>query len=114
MLNIWDISLKQKEKLPVVIPIIIYHGIEKWKVKPLHSYFDNIDEDLMPFIPNFAYILSDLSMYSNEEIKNKVFKRILLKTALIILKNSYSPDKLIEALDEILLPVKPIRRFGEF
>jgi hypothetical protein len=102
MLNIWELSLTQNEKLPVVIPIIVYHGKEKWIIKPLHSYFDNIDEELMPFIPDFTYILSDLSMYSNEEIKNKVFKGIFLKAALLILKNSSHPEKLIEALDKFI------------
>ena len=102
MLNIWEMSMKQKERLPIVIPIIVYHGTEKWIVKPLHSYFDNIDEELMPFIPNFTYILSDLSMYSNEDIKNKVFKGIFLKAALLILKNSFNPEKLIEALDKFV------------
>jgi predicted transposase/invertase (TIGR01784 family) len=102
MLNIWEMSIKQKEKLPVVIPIIVYHGTEKWIVKPLYSYFDNIDEELMPFIPNFTYILSDLSKYSNEDIKNKVFKGIFLKAALLILKNSFHPEQLIEALDKFV------------
>ena len=56
----------------------------------------------MPFIPDFTYILSDLSMYSNEDIKNKVFKGVFLQAALLILKNSFYPEKLIEALDKFI------------
>jgi len=34
-------------------------------------------------------------MYSNEDIKTKVFNGIFLKAALLILKNSFHPEKLI-------------------
>ncbi|MCD6122608.1 MAG: Rpn family recombination-promoting nuclease/putative transposase, partial [Spirochaetales bacterium] len=33
LLNIWDYSLKNKEIPPIVIPVIFYHGKEKWQVK---------------------------------------------------------------------------------
>ncbi len=33
MLNIWEYEIKKKEELCVVIPVIFYHGKEKWEVR---------------------------------------------------------------------------------
>lgn len=51
-----------------VIPIVIYHGEEKWKIRPASSYFEGMDELLKPFVPEFEYLLNDLSDHSEEEL----------------------------------------------
>jgi len=37
--NIWDHQIKQGEKRPLVIPLVVYHGKEKWKKKGLEDFF---------------------------------------------------------------------------
>lgn len=51
-----------------VIPIVIYHGEENWKIRPASSYFEGMDELLKPFVPEFEYLLNDLSDHSEEEL----------------------------------------------
>ena len=61
-------QIKDKEKLTVVIPIIIYHGEGEWKIRPFHEYFEGIDDVLKQYIPNFTYQLTDLGDYSDQEL----------------------------------------------
>ncbi len=61
-------QIKDKQKLTVVIPIIIYHGEGEWKVRPFHEYFEGIDDVLKQYIPNFAYQLTNLGDYTDAEL----------------------------------------------
>lgn len=78
----------QKGKLPIVLPIVVYHGKEKWK------HGDNLANiiDHLPgyesFIPNFQYILFNLSEYSDADFAGNP----ILQTSLQLLKNIYSPE----------------------
>ena len=61
-------QIKSKEKLTVVIPIIIYHGEGEWKVRSFHEYFEGIDDVLKQYIPNFTYQLTNLGDYNDQEL----------------------------------------------
>ena len=61
-------QIKNKEKLTIVIPIIIYHGDDEWKVRSFYDYFEGIDENLKQYIPNFNYQLTNLSDYNDQEL----------------------------------------------
>jgi predicted transposase YdaD len=120
MLNIWDTVLREKESalkkkkqptgselktvvpLPVVIPVIVYHGQEGWTTRSMYDYFLNIDRELRAFIPHFSYMLTDLSAYSNEEIKERVFDRAFLKIAFLLMKNVHNIKALMANLEAIL------------
>ncbi len=102
MIKIWDTDIKQKEKLTPVIPVIFYHGTEKWEYKKIFEYFENIDSILHNFIPDFNYILTDLSNYSNEQLKNELFHNELLKVSLLIMKNIFDEKKLKKNLEDFI------------
>ena len=68
LLEHFEAQIKAKEKLSIVIPIIIYHGNDEWKVRPFSDYFEGADEFLKAFIPNFNYHLTSLSNYSDQEL----------------------------------------------
>ncbi len=63
-----DQQIKAKEKLNVVIPIIIYHGKEEWQVRSLYDYFEGIDDILKMYIPNFAYQFTNLGDYEDDKL----------------------------------------------
>ena len=88
LLKIWEANSKQAERLIPVIPLILYHGKETWKVRRFSDYFEVADEVFYRFIPEFEYLLTDLSGYSNEDIKQKVFKKVFLEIALLVMKLS--------------------------
>lgn len=102
LLKIWEANIKQTEKLIPVIPVILYHGKEIWKVRRFSDYFEGIDEIFCRFVPEFKYLLTDLSKFSNEEIKHKVFKKVSLEIALLIMRNILNEKELEKNLKDFL------------
>ncbi|MBW7942956.1 MAG: Rpn family recombination-promoting nuclease/putative transposase, partial [Candidatus Kuenenia stuttgartiensis] len=98
LLKIWEANSKQAQRLIPVIPVILYHGKEAWKVRRFREYFEGIDEVFYRFIPEFEYLLTDISCYSNEEIKDRVFRRVSLQITMLLMRNifdeKYLEDKL--------------------
>ena len=102
LLNIWKTNQKQKKPLSPVLPIIFYHGPEKWDLKPFHAYFPPLDDVFQPFIPDFKYLLTDLSSYSNQEIKDKLFHNTYLKISMLMFKNIFEKPMDQALLEDIL------------
>ena len=91
MLKIWELHRKQAplEPLPVIIPMVLYHGMQKWNIKTnLADIISGPKDVLNEYIPDFKYILYDLSKYTDEEIKGIV----TLKIALLLFKHIFDPD----------------------
>ncbi|WP_368976789.1 Rpn family recombination-promoting nuclease/putative transposase [Caldifermentibacillus hisashii] len=85
MAEIWGMKMKKEEvgELPIVIPLVVYHGKSKWRF-PLHlgaflNGFEEMPQNVKEYLPNFHYLLYDLSDYSDEEIKGNAQLRIMLK-----------------------------------
>lgn len=99
IVEIWRMngSENKKGKLPPIIPIVIYHGRKNWKVNPNFSSAVSIPSyEFKRLIPNFDFILYDLSKYNDKEIIGS----ILLKVTLLILKHIRDP-KLNSRLPDI-------------
>lgn len=82
MVKIWELLLNQKQihkALPVIIPLVIYHGKEKWRADTnLSHLFSPQDTALSSYIPNFDYILHDVSHLSDDKMKGAVTLRVFL------------------------------------
>ena len=105
MIKIWEQGVKQGIARPFspIIPIVVYHGKSKWKAGPdFYALFDLPDE-LQAYMPNFRYLLCDLSHRSDEEIKGTV----TLRAAFLLLKHIFSDD-LGNRLPEILSLLKSL------
>jgi predicted transposase/invertase (TIGR01784 family) len=91
MIGIWELYLKQNEKakyLPVIIPLVIYHGKPKWSIsKQFISLFEE-PSDMEDFIPDFKYNLYDISHMADGEIRGTPLLKIFLTT----FKYIYSPE----------------------
>jgi len=101
MLKIWELNVKQGEILVPVIPVIFYHGKEKWEMKPFIEYFKNAG-DLSDFIPAVKYLLTDCSKYSDEQIKDEIFNTAITKIAILLMKNVFDEEKIMQKLIDIL------------
>jgi len=92
MVRIWELHRKQNpkvKKLPAVLPLVLYHGRQKWRISP--SFRELILQDdphLKPFLPDFRYQLHDLSTLSDEQIRGEVLGRITL----LLLKHIFDPE----------------------
>jgi len=78
IINIWELHLKQNKvkskykirKLPIVLPVLLYHGKEKFSSgKQLIDNMEGPIKELAQFIPNFELLLYDLSDYSDDELR---------------------------------------------
>lgn len=63
-----QISNKEK-RLALIIPIILYHGKEKWEYRTLTDLFPDLDPELKRFVPNYDYIYHNLGEISDEVIR---------------------------------------------
>ena len=116
MVRIWELYLKQNKKtktLPVIIPIVIYHGPKKWEVDKRFTSFFNAPDYLKEYIPDFNYNLYDISHVPDEEIKGAVLLRILFMT----LKYIFTPElnyKLREEIFPLFLELKDKKKGTEY
>jgi predicted transposase/invertase (TIGR01784 family) len=97
MVRVWDYGMRQRGRLLPVIPVVVYHGIGRWTAAThFHGLLD-LPEPLRPYVPEFHYHLSDLSTYSDEELK----RTAEVGVGLLLLKHIFRPD-LREQLPEVL------------
>lgn len=102
MLGLWRHAVANKaEKLPIVVPMVIYHGEGRWNHKPFESYFDGGEQELFQsYIPRFNYWLTNLQTASDEEITRR-YKEFILQKGFLFMK--YIRDReLLDKLDELL------------
>jgi len=108
MLKIWRLHLKQHKTkyIPVIVPAVLYHGKRKWNAKIKFSgMFSGPVKELSEYIPDFEYVLYDLSRYSDDEIKGTVLSRAVM----LLMKHISDPD-LIMKLPGIFLLMRDLLR----
>jgi predicted transposase/invertase (TIGR01784 family) len=97
MTRIWEYSSKQAVgSLPPVIPIVLYHGMAKWRIPLNFACLYRAPESLKEILWDFSYYLCDLSAHTDGEIKLGAMATV----ALLLLKNIRS-----ETLAERLMDV---------
>ena len=97
MVKIWHSDINNNKPLCPILPIVVYHGKEKWSVGVNFQSLMKVPEAMRPFVPEFSCLLYDLGKYTDEEIKGAV----ILKVAILLMKHIFSKD-LGEKLPEIL------------
>lgn len=101
MVKILEQYLKQHKrvkKLPVIVPIVIYHGNEKWSIaNSLMPLFEQI-EGTKQYIPDFKSEVFDISHIPDDMIKGE----IVLRVQFLIQKYINSPQ-LFDKLSDIFM-----------
>ncbi len=83
MLRIWDsYPLRKKaDKLPIILPLVIYHGKQTWhsgkSLGDVINGFDTLTDDIARYVPDFDYLLFDVSTYQDADIKGVAQLKIL-------------------------------------
>lgn len=86
MLEIWEAKINKEriEELPVIIPLVIYHGKNQWNISTnlgqMINGYKELPEDVKRYIPDYEYLLYDISGYTDEEIKGGVINKIAMTT----------------------------------
>jgi predicted transposase/invertase (TIGR01784 family) len=93
MVQIWNqkVNRENATHIPMIIPMVIYHGKSKWNIGTLEDLildFDLLPEEAKQMIPDYHYQVYDLSRYSDEEIKGHAKLRIMISILKAVFGNS--------------------------
>lgn len=91
LVRIWEQFLKQNKEtryLPVIIPLVIYHGKPRWELSRRFISLFEETADLEEYIPDFSFNLYDISHMPDEDIHGTPLLKIFLTT----FKYIYSPE----------------------
>lgn len=82
MVEIWNTKVENTTQLPVIIPLVIYHGKEGWNIKPTLGEivlgYGELPQDIRALVPDYKYLLYDLSRYTDEQIKGAARNKIAI------------------------------------
>lgn len=95
--RIWEREQESKKPtflLSPILPLVIHHGKRRWRISTHFSALLPNIEALMPFQPQFQYILIDLNKLSGDSISVEP----LLQAAMLLMKYSHSPEFPAEAV----------------
>ena len=65
---IWNAQLDNDQPLSAVLPVVLYHGKQVWKARPMVEYFGSLPPALRRYIGGFDYVLVDLSGFTDPEL----------------------------------------------
>ncbi|GAB6163031.1 hypothetical protein JCM12298_21910 [Desulfothermus naphthae] len=81
--------MRNKRDLRPIIPIILYHGKEKWNLPEDFVDYFNVSSEIKEYLLQFKYILIDLSTYKDQEFLERLDRNARLYSALYALKNIF-------------------------
>lgn len=93
MYFMWQKDIDENRPLRIIIPLVFYHGEEKWTIPQSFSDQFNVDEEVKKILLNYRYVLFDTEHWdfekeTNEELKDNVF----LLTSLVLMKSAFKKD----------------------
>lgn len=91
IVQFWEQRRRQgATKLPMVLPIVFYHGQEGWHVaRRLNALIEPVGMfGLQQYAPDFEYCLRDVSLKGGAEIKGQA----KLRTGLELMRYIFSPE----------------------
>jgi predicted transposase YdaD len=68
-----------RKQLSPIIPVLFYHGKQKWEYHTTEELFGNLHEELLPYIPDFQYIYHNLRELPDEDLRaldNRFFLKV--------------------------------------
>lgn len=78
MVRHWERAQREKIRpLPPVIPIVVYHGRERWQISENFAGLFEGPEALRPYWPDFRYELHDFSQHSVDDIRGGIILRVV-------------------------------------
>ncbi|MBF0114734.1 MAG: Rpn family recombination-promoting nuclease/putative transposase, partial [Magnetococcales bacterium] len=90
---------KNWRKLPAVLPLLLYHGAQEWRIPNELMFLVDADEALRPWLVNFYFPVVDLGPIPNGQLS----QHARLRTGFMALKyGTRSPQEQMEALEELI------------
>ena len=108
LVRIWEQDLKAEGELRPILPIIFYHGANRWQIATDFQALMPVPPVLSRYVPQFHYWLYDLSCYSEADIQGQV----ALRVSLLVLKylQSEEPDEGFVGLVDLMVELSGQQR----
>jgi predicted transposase/invertase (TIGR01784 family) len=98
----WRTDRPRAKTLPMIIPIVMYHGVTPWsEARSFDALLDVppvLRPEVEPYLVRFAYLLFDLSKISDDELRQNA-QTALTKLTLMALKHARMNVNMLEVLE---------------
>ena len=87
---------KNTRSLQLILPIVFYHGKQKWIYKTINDLLNDLPQELKQFIPAFETVFINLKNFSDEQLD--ALGDALLTSILLLEKYAFKPDELAKKI----------------
>lgn len=98
-------QLKEKKQLELIIPVVYYHGQEKWAYQPLPSFFEKYPDFLKAYLPAFKTEFINLQTLEQEQLQ--ALGNGLIRSVLTIQRYYDNETELNNSITRILDSLNP-------
>lgn len=108
----WRADHPKGKTLPMIVPIVMYHGASSW-LEP-RSFDEIIDVPaalrsmVEPYLVRFTYILHDLSVISDGELRDGAMRTALAKLVTMCFKYARTRADFLQILDRWISVVREV------
>ncbi|MDM7273901.1 Rpn family recombination-promoting nuclease/putative transposase [Sulfurihydrogenibium azorense] len=100
--SVWEQDLREKKDYTPIIPIVFYHGKQKWNIpKNLQEHFKNFP--LKDYMIDFNYYLIDLSRLDDNYILKNIHDNLCLMATIYTMKNIFDDIKKLKPVVKELI-----------
>jgi len=83
----YEKQIANKENLSIIIPVVLYHGKDRWEYKTISGLFKNLQSEWKKFLPVFDYVYNNLGEISDEKVE--ALHNKFLTASLLSLKHTF-------------------------
>jgi predicted transposase/invertase (TIGR01784 family) len=110
----WQVDHPRARTLPMIVPIVLYHGAKPWSEAlsfgALLEVPEELRADVSAHLVQFTYLLHDLSEISDEELRDHAARTALAKLAAMCFKHGRTANDLVELLGHWISVVRDVAR----
>ncbi|MEY4927244.1 MAG: hypothetical protein RI894_1680, partial [Bacteroidota bacterium] len=104
MQEIWDADMTAYDDLTLVIPIVVYQGLEAWKHRRFEDLFPGISGIFLRYLPSFTYERTDVNEQTEAILTHhRAHKNLLVFQVMRhVATRNLGPDVLFELLSALV------------
>ncbi|ABK45356.1 conserved hypothetical protein [Magnetococcus marinus MC-1] len=98
MVRIWERFLKEgQQKLPPIVPLVVYHGAREWTVPNQFSALLEADKGLLHHLLDFSFAVTDLGRIADDDLSQDTH----LRAALMAMKYAFQGAEGVVVIPQI-------------
>jgi predicted transposase/invertase (TIGR01784 family) len=110
----WRKDHPKAKKLPMIIPIVMYHGVAPWpEPRSFDALLDvpaGVRPAVEPYLVRFEYLLNDLSKIPDDELREGAMRTALTKLVSLCFKHAWTEADLLPILSRWMDVVREVAK----